>query len=1125
MQSGAGDCIESGEELLTPTCRRVYDPPPILPKSRRLSRGVNLSRRALSAAPGLGCAKGIASIVTSLVNGCWSLFKAALAVGVIAAAAIGVYLYVRMDEEIRRHVEMVLAERLPQMDVNVRGARLIEGKGIAIYDISLADRRPGSSGTAILTVDELLLACNAQATDLIRGTLDVGRVEVKHPQVWLRRGAEGRWNYESLLPLQPCGARPPEVVVHDGAVTIVDESAAGLQPLVLRDIMLTATPTGGDPSPVGLPSFRVQGSLSGGQIKRLELQGLADGQSRTLTATTAVTALTLDDAANAWLSPHLPASMRLTVAMGVLDGGANITWQWGLRPSIEADLKLRNGRIEDPRLPHPLSDATGRITVLGDSLKVEDLRARCGAATVAMSLNRSGWTAAAPMAVAARVDGALLDKALYGAIPPVLREQWDKYRPAGVVDATLQASFDGQTWRPTATLTGRDLAFESDKFPYRASSGSGVIRFIASDGATPPRLDLDLAGVAGGQPIHIVGEIVDPKPGAAGWVELTGKNLTVEDRMLEAMPEKPQLVVTSLHPSGTFDIFARVERPVAGAPQQAQLRLDLTDIRINYDKFPYALRGIRGVISAENQYWTFRDLVSRGRRCIHGEGYLRPTPQGTELSLRFTGEQVPLDEELFDALPEPVQRAWTQLQPRGQVDLTADVLYKSGQGKPNIWTTIRPRPETAQIRPQFFPYLLEKLQGTIAYRDGQVELTEVRGEHDRTSVRTNGVGYFAADGPWQVKLIGLSADRVTPRADLVSALPRQLGKLIDRLQPSGSFSLHDGVLEFRRSDSPLATTESMWDVQLDCHQTDLQCGVELQNVHGSVRLTGQSDGQRSATAGELALETATFQDVQFTEITGPLWIDEGQCLLGRWATHKQGQSDRRLTGKVYGGNLQADGQVTFEGLPKYGGTATISNVDLNRMFVERFGGARQFQGKVDANLQLGGSGYKVESLLGKGDIHIRDANIYELPLLASMLKLLKTGSSDATAFTESDIHFRLQGRHIYLDKLDFLGDVVNLYGKGYANFDQQLNLVFSPVVGRHDYQLPMVKALVGQVNQQIVQMYVDGTLAAPNVTTETLPRINQMLQQIKADLQSTAAPAGERQAGRSGTMLNAPVRQ
>jgi hypothetical protein len=1079
--------------------------------------------------------KDARSIVTRLVNACWSVFKVAIALVLFGGVGIGVYMYVRMDDEIRRHVEGFLQERYPELTVSVGGARLVDGKGIAVYDVSLSDPSASPEHDELFAVDELMLLCDVQLSTLVQGPPDVRRVEVKHPRLTAHRDRTGRWNLTRLIPAQPAGLKPPQIVIRSGALSISDALAANTQAVSLRDIHVNLTPI--DAS--GALGFRIDGTLGGDSAKRIEIHATTSAPTWGGTGSIEVEQFQVADSLTAWVRAMLPPWLHSVRVSGTLDGKATLAWtSFGAPPVVQGEVTLSNGRVDDPRLPAPLTELTGRAIINGDVQQIEDLHGHCGASLVAASVNRSGWHLRAPIALSARADNVTLDEAIYRtlgtaqaeglAVAGVLCEQWDKFSPAGVVDATIQASFDGQVWTPTASLTGRGLSFDSKKFPYRLNNGFGTIRCLPESADGPKRVEIDIVGHSRETPLHIVGQVIDPKPDAAGWVRITGENLEVDQGMIDAIAaQSPQCrdVIAQLHPAGRFNVAWGLKRETPGAPMQTGLQLDLTDIRVNYEKFPYPLRGIRGTILAQDNIWTFKDLVSGGRRTIQGSGYLQPLPKGgVELSLSFLGNEVPLDPDLYDALgptsgaetgqnssaPSGMQRAWTELNPRGQIDLRVDVLYRSGEAKPlSISAIVRPR-ESTQLRPTFFPLLMERVSGTISYRDGHVELQGMRAHNNLTTITTNGSGDFWPEGNWQFELRGLAADNVTVGAELASALRGQLGKLVDRLKPSGNFTVHNGVLLFRKGASEIAPLESEWDIEIDCHQTDLQCGIDLKYIDGSVRLKGRSDGVRSYTAGELAIESVTFQDIQFTNVAGPLWVNESRCLLGKWATDQQQLPERPLKGNVYDGSFAGRGWVKFDNLPQYQGEVKVTSADLRRIVVERFGGQQPYTGKLDANLVVDGRGYKLESLVGEGDVHIREANLYELSLLASLLKILRTGAANKTAFTESDIVFRLDGKHITLDQINFLGDVVNLYGHGQTDLDQRLNLVFRAELGRPESQLPVVRNFLAQANERIVQMYVNGTLSDPQVTTEAFPGFSQMFQQLSSDIQNPFEAADAR---------------
>jgi hypothetical protein len=236
--------------------------------------------------------------------------------------------------------------------------------------------------------------------------------------------------------------------------------------------------------------------------------------------------------------------------------------------------------------------------------------------------------------------------------------------------------------------------------------------------------------------------------------------------------------------------------------------------------------------------------------------------------------------------------------------------------------------------------------------------------------------------------------------------------------------------------------------------------------------------------------------------------------MGRWATDQIGQAVRRITGNLYDGQVAGDAWVRFGVLPQYGADVALTGADLNRLMVERFGGRQSFQGKVDAKVIFSGEGSSMARLAGEGKVNVREGNIYELPLLMSLLKTLRRGAPDKTAFNQSNIAFRIQGPHIYLDQIDFLGDVVDLYGYGETDFDQKVKLVFRGEFGPRDYHVPFVKNMVGHVSQSAMQMYVEGTLTEPEVTTEAFPELARILKQLRTDLETPVGAAATRSANR-----------
>jgi hypothetical protein len=524
---------------------------------------------------------------------------------------------------------------------------------------------------------------------------------------------------------------------------------------------------------------------------------------------------------------------------------------------------------------------------------------------------------------------------------------------------------------------------------------------------------------------------------------------------------------------------------------------------------------VRGASELIDGAWTFRDLEgTNDTGLVKCQGSLADGPAGRKLLLKLIGENVPLEEELRDALPPNMGELWKALKPRGAADLDIDLAYDCTSRQTNLKLCARPRSDVSSIEPIYFPYRLDKFHGTIYYQDGHTELDGVEAVHGRTLVTTGGTCDITPDGGFNLRLKNLAVDRLKTDHELVAALPEGLKRLVGELKPSGALSLH-GNVEFAKQNAG-AALESSWDVTFDVQQAALDAGVKLENLFGSVNLNGSFDGRRFSSRGELLLDAATYKNLQFTEVSGPLWIDNDHVLVGGWAdAHSGSRSPRRLKAEIFSGTTEMDAQVNLGSTPQYTVRASLTDADLGQFAKENVSGRQRLDGKVVANVELQGTGRSTRTLRGAGSIRLHDADIYELPVMVSLLKILNMREPDTTAFTRSDIDFRIQGEHVLLDRINFSGDAISLLGMGQLNFDRQVNLTFHSIVGRTEHQVPILRNVLGEASQQIMQIHVEGTIDHPTTRSEAFPRVSQAIQKLQADLQMNhdSPPATEQTGG------------
>lgn len=1065
------------------------------------------NRHGLLAVDGIGGRKteGTVRIVRALVNLCWYFFKWALVLGVVVALVVVPYLYRRVDEEIRRQIERKLAEHYPHLSVSVRAARLVEGEGIEIYGISIME--PGAEGpqAQLAHIEEIFASCGVTLAELLQKEPEFERVVVRRPKINCTHRPGGQWSAAQLLPLPKFGDRPPEILVENGSIEIFDPLRNPSTTLTYHDLNVELTPeTPTDAYVDPSPTLRMQGHFTGDHLVRVAFTGTVSDAGARWSLGGTVEALEL--------SPELHASLPGGAAehlelLKSVRARAQLNFQLSRSGSPDEPLlfalegRVVQGRIDDPRLPGPLNDLRATFRCDNQELVIDELHAQNGQTTLQLRARKEGFAETSPMQVALRCERLQLDHQLLAKSPDAWREHWNDFLPAGAVNVDLQARFDGNQWHPDVRFTCLDTSFTYHRFRYRLERARGTVHL------QDRTLAINLKAYGGGEQIHIDGRFENLGPEFHGALQVFGDNLRLDQKLLDALPPKPREVVTSLQPSGKFSFNARFWREpgeVEGLHDQIQVRLN--SCTINYEQFPYPLVNVRGTIEGQDDVWTFRNLegTNDGGR-VTCNGSLTPGDRGPQLVLRLAGEDVPLEEELRDALKPPLQRLWNDLKPRGTIDLDSEIRFVPADQKLSVWVRLVPLAESTSVEPRAFPLRLEDIRGAITYHDGYVQLDPLIASHGPMRIQTRGFCQMQPDGGWYLNLQNVAVDRLSLDRDLRQALSGQLRDAVLRLDPRGTYNLH-GSLRMARGGGAESPLESDWDLRIDAHGAALECGFPIKHVHGSVNLTGGFDGTRFGSHGELNLDSLTTGELQVTRLRGPIWIDNERVLLGAWTQRRtEDAAPRHMTADVYGGKLYGDGWVTLDATSEYGLNATLVDADLTRTAQEVLSGQQKISGKLDGSIRLRGRGEGLHTLRGDGDLRLREAYVYELPQMIALLKILSVKPPDTTAFTSSEIDFRIEGDHIYFDTIDFYGDAISLKGNGEMNLDMKVGLNFYAVVGRDEINVPIVGDLLRGASEQIMMIRVDGKVDNPNIRREHFPGVNHVLQQLQAEMQRPRA--------------------
>ena len=720
----------------------------------------------------------------------------------------GVYLYRRVDEEIRFHVQRVLARHYQGLTVSVRSARLLEREGIAIRGLVISDRSDPSSGTELFFCDEIQIRCQPTLKGLMAGNLNVRGVTARRVNIRTTQLADGTWTLSRLFPLPRFGAGTPPTTVENATLEIVSPAGGAPRLLTLRNINLQLTPRNVQPAErnrVGVkpPTIEIEGALTGDHLQRVELSGWVSPGNGQCSLRGKVFELAISPE----LRHVLPSDIgRRLEPLGTLSAMGTFDFQaeGDLRQPASVEYRVvgdvHDGRLADSRLAYPLTDLQAHIDADKRVLRIDKASARYGAATLEVSCWRDGYSADSPALVSGAVRGLHFDRKLVDLLSEKLRAEWSKYQPTGTVNADFLVRFDGQQWRPEEIgVQCLDVALRHYKFSYPLRQATGIVA-LKDDVLTVS----GFRALAGDTPIGFEGEIRHPGPDWSGQFTLRSEGTLPLDRpLIEATAPTAQRIIRDFSPRGSVSFVAQVRRqPGRQSPILQDWTIGLHDCGLKHVQFPYPLENVSGQLHLqEDGKWVFSGLSGRNDSAdVRCSGGWEPGETGGQLTLHFEARDVPLEPELRDALTPNARDFWNRVRPQGTLDrLNATFTYAQAARQASLLLRVeqlqsleaqQEAKRSVSIFPVWFPYRVEDLSGVVTYEDGSVTLTQLRGAHGIVPISAEGRGQIESNGAWWLDFDRVVVDRLPVDRELLQAMPVGLRGGVDkqrrcryRLQP------------------------------------------------------------------------------------------------------------------------------------------------------------------------------------------------------------------------------------------------------------------------------------------------------------------------------------------------------
>ncbi len=215
---------------------------------------------------------------------------------------------------------------------------------------------------------------------------------------------------------------------------------------------------------------------------------------------------------------------------------------------------------------------------------------------------------------------------------------------------------------------------------------------------------------------------------------------------------------------------------------------------------------------------------------------------------------------------------------------------------------------------------------------------------------------------------------------------------------------------------------------------------------------------------------------------------------------------RPLRGQFYGGAFLADVHVSSYSPFRMDAQVSIRGADAGRMAAGKPFIKRPISGRLDGVLAIRSDHEKIGDLpLVAGRIDITDGDLWDLPAFVGVLATLCLTETGDRKLKAAQLEFTVERDRVRIDRMNFLGQPVNLYGDGTMSLTgDKLELDFVPRIGKHmDDVIPgiglAIQWLLNVIKGAFITIKCRGAFWAPEFTVNDEPLDMEMKERIEKD--------------------------
>ena len=369
---------------------------------------------------------------------------------------------------------------------------------------------------------------------------------------------------------------------------------------------------------------------------------------------------------------------------------------------IAGQVQCKDVSIRDRKFPYAVEHLTGKIDFTNSEAALHNLRGEHGDVTLFINGWTKGYGPDWQYEVRVTSDNMALDDDLYDALNEKRRKLWQVSPPSKdsiVAIDHLRVGKGSDYRKETLSVELRDAKTVFKHFPYPLTNLSGKLLF-EHDTITVS----DLVSKCRGWDIKLNGEVTNcyaEKPAYDVSIQIenipwdfilnppkplpadpqadpnTGDRQEIEE-VFAHLPSSAKEIVSEIHPKGNINLTIDFDATDPNTAPDYTVTLNCLKNTVKCKLFPYPLKDIEGTITLTKNNVTVRDITAVA---YNGSGLAHDSTikvNGTidlvegafdKGNFQIEADNIFLNSQLEDALPEKIRQMYSRLSPSGKFDL------------------------------------------------------------------------------------------------------------------------------------------------------------------------------------------------------------------------------------------------------------------------------------------------------------------------------------------------------------------------------------------------------------------------------------------------------------------------